>query len=237
MSEPRKVSRAEWQAALQQEWQASGDGFSFGDWQARRFETAEQVDTEAELRAERHDRLVARLERETPARYADATTTEPKLLQWATALVKADQEQALAGPSVLVVGPTGTGKTHGMYGALRAYVLGGGRRFPITVTAADLYAKLRPHPGMNAEEVFTSYADAPLLAVDDLGAAKGSEWTNEIDYRLLNYRYNEKLPTIITSNVPPRDLGNIIGDRVASRIREMCAQVVLKGDDRRRKAG
>jgi DNA replication protein DnaC len=104
------------------------------------------------------------------------------------------------------------------------------------VTAADLYATLRPRQGHDSETTFRGYADCNLLVLDDLGAAKNSEWVEEINYRLINHRYQEKLPTIITSNLTPKTLSPGLGDRVTSRLHEMTTRVVLEGSDRRRAA-
>ena len=73
-----------------------------------------------------------------------------------------------------------------------------------------------------------------MLFVDDLAAAKLTEWTEEVTYRLVNYRYEQCLPGIFTSNVPPAQLRDALGERIASRLVEMCERIVLKGDDRRK---
>jgi DNA replication protein DnaC len=103
----------------------------------------------------------------------------------------------------------------------------------LAVTAPDLYAQLRPRDGIDGESEFRRFADVPLLLLDDLGAAKNSEWTEEINYRLIGHRYAAMLPCLITSNVPVAQLKAILGDRVASRLREMCQFVALTGPDRR----
>ncbi|MFD1274905.1 hypothetical protein ACFQ51_35035 [Streptomyces kaempferi] len=93
-----------------------------------------------------------------------------------------------------------------------------------------------PTRGVDSESEFRRYAHAPLLLVDDLGAAKSSEWTEEINFRLVNHRYENQLPTIFTSNVLPKELADRVGDRVSSRLIEMCDRVVIQGTDRRRQA-
>jgi DNA replication protein DnaC len=98
-----------------------------------------------------------------------------------------------------------------------------------------MYAALRPRSGVDSETEFRKYAHARLLMLDDLGAAKSSEWTEEINFRLINHRYENQLPTILTSNVLPGELMNRVGDRVASRLVEMCDRVVIKGSDRRKR--
>lgn len=138
------------------------------------------------------------------------------------------------GPSLMLLGPTGCGKTHAAYAAVEALAYSGITFKWVFTTAADLYAKLRPRPSIDAEQEFNIFARAQLLVLDDLGAAKGSEWVEEVNYRLINHRYERELPTLITSNVPPKDLTAAVGERVASRLVEMAPRVVLKGPDRRR---
>lgn len=186
----------------------------------------------------------ARIQRTIPARYANAVVTHPEIRDWVTALV-AEASQGhpsrvpaiLAGPSLLVLGPTGTGKTFECWGALRALAVSGALvRWEFT-TAADLYAKLRPRHGVDSETVFETYVKTGVLVVDDLGAAKSSEWVEEVNYRLINTRYERGLPTVCTSNVPVKQLADHLGDRVTSRLTEMAQRVVLEGSDRRRTGG
>lgn len=182
-----------------------------------------------------------RISRTIPDRYLDAVVTEPAVAQWVRDIVTAAVEQSRSecvsvhtGPSLFLVGPTGVGKTHQALGAVRAIAASGVRCMWRVATAADIYAEMRPRPRVDSEEVFTRYAAAQLLVVDDLGAAKASEWTEEINYRLIDHRYRHRLPTLVTSNVLPRELGNALGERVVSRLTEMAQRVVMKGDDRRR---
>ncbi|MBQ1156710.1 ATP-binding protein [Streptomyces sp. A73] len=137
---------------------------------------------------------------------------------------------------MLIAGPTGTGKTHQAFGAVRSLLAAGVRLRWQTVTAADLHASLRPRPGQDAEREIQTLGRCPLLVLDDLGAAKQSEWTEELTYRLINRRYTELLPTLITTNLPTDALRAAVGDRVASHLAEMTDRVVLSGNDRRRTA-
>jgi DNA replication protein DnaC len=174
-----------------------------------------------------------------PARYADALPAHPEVRAWMAELAR----MAIAGrhvvtsvstgPSLLLLGATGRGKTHEAYGMIRGLSLLGVRSRWRVVTAADLYASMRPRHGIDSEAVFEEHAGATLLVLDDMGAAKDSEWTEEINYRLVNRRYERMLPTLWTSNLLPNDLANALGERVASRLAEMTSRVTLKGDDRR----
>lgn len=129
----------------------------------------------------------------------------------------------------------GTGKTHQAYGAVRSLLTAGVRLRWEAATTADLYARLRPRAGHDAERDLATLSTCPLLILDDLGAAKQSEWTEEITYRLINRRYTDLLPTLLTTNLPTAALRDAVGDRVASRLAEMTTTVVLTGADRRRR--
>lgn len=174
-----------------------------------------------------------------PARYQDATVQVPELADWVRALIEVVRAEGrtipriVTGPSVLLVGATGTGKTFAAYGAIRALSVSGAGCAWQAMTAADLYARLRPRHRVDSEEEFDLVARAGLLMVDDLGAAKQTEWTEEVNYRLINYRYEHNKPTLITSNVPPAQLADRLGERVASRLEEMAQRIVLRGPDRR----
>ncbi|MGW4805183.1 ATP-binding protein [Kitasatospora sp. NPDC004272] len=176
-----------------------------------------------------------------PPRYRDAVADHPLVLAWtrqvaaqATAPSTGARRQVATGPSLLMAGVTGAGKTHQAYGAVRVLVRAGlGVRWRAT-TAADLYAELRPSSNTDAERVLAAYSRVPLLILDDLGAAKTSEFVEEQTYRLINRRYNAMLPTLITTNLQIRDLKAYLGDRVTSRLAEMTTRAEFEPVDRRR---
>ncbi|MFB4193370.1 ATP-binding protein [Streptomyces carpaticus] len=184
---------------------------------------------------------LAAAETRIPRRYRHAVGDHPQVASWVRTVVaeavppsRGARRQAATGPSLLLAGTTGTGKTHQAYGAIRALTAAGiGVRWRAT-TEADLYAALRPRPGSDSERELMALARCPVLLLDDLGAAKSSEWTEELIYRLINKRYNDMLPTLVTTNLAIRDLRGALGDRVASRLAEMTERLVLTGADRRR---
>lgn len=180
------------------------------------------------------------LRQRVPVHYQDAQPQVFEVRRWVHSLV----ERATTSPrnffsidrgrSLMLLGPIGTGKTYEAYGALRLLAESGASLSWLFTTAADLYGRLRPRHGVDAEQVIEQAMKVRFLVLDDLGAAKGSEWTEEINYRLINHRYEHERPTLITSNVPPKDLSVALGERVASRLHEMADRVALKGVDRRR---
>lgn len=179
--------------------------------------------------AEQRERRLAYFLAHVPRRYANVVPDDT-----ATAWARAVAGNPVDTRSLLIVGPTGTGKTHHAYATLRALADTGSGAQWVAYTAADLYAALRPRAGRDTEAEFERIASADVLFVDDLGAAKLSEWTEEVTYRLINNRYEQCLPGIFTSNVPPSQLRDCLGERIASRLVEMCERVTLKGADLRR---
>lgn len=183
-------------------------------------------------------RAAETIEAKVPPRYRDAVADHPEVRTWVHDLIaQTDVSQPYptitTGPSLLLLGVVGVGKTHQCYGAIRALAVSGARCSWELLTAADLFARQRPRPNVDTEEDFQRLARVGLLVLDDLGAAKDSEWTEEITYRLVNSRYQYCKPTIVTSNVVPAKLAEKLGERVASRLREMGWRVSLKGVDRR----
>lgn len=183
-----------------------------------------------------------------PFHYRGATSTEPALQVWADAVAQQARDHqvtrgalianAYRGPSRLLLGATGVGKTHAAYGAIRDLAITGVTAHWVITTAADMYGALRPRHGIDSEAEFRRYRDARLLLLDDLGAdRRPTEFTEEVNFRLINHRYEQHLPTLITSNVGTGELAGRLGDRVTSRLAEMCQRVVLRGPDKRRNTG
>lgn len=188
----------------------------------QRQERAEVSDWE--LRVE-HD-----CDKRFPPRFRRAVADDLQVLQWVDQM-HTDPHEA---PSLFLLGITGVGKTWQAYGALRAALMQPRGLSWKAITSADLVASMRPRANVDTEALLEKYRQADVLLVDDLGAMKTSEWVEEVMYRLINGRYENMKPTIFTSNLVPAELKNALGDRVGSRLTEMCTTVVLTGVDRRR---
>ena len=147
---------------------------------------------------------------------------------------------------LLLVGPSGRGKTHLACAILSELVKTKGVT-GLYVDFSDLLMKIqtsfRPDADMSKESVLTPYAETELLVIDELGASKPHAWVLDVLYSLLNTRYNRKKLTVATSNFEDdpepgageRDrLEDRIGYRLRSRLYEMCLMVPLRGNDFRK---
>jgi len=174
----------------------------------------------------------------TPPRFRGPVPVPAEVREWASA-------GSLEGRSGLYIeGRVGTGKTHLAWAALALWCEEAGvtphagnpdspaRRPNVVCTRmTDLLDSLRP--GEDGTLRVTDCQMAALLFLDDVGAEKSSEWTQERIYSVVDHRYAHCLPLIITSNVPAADLADYVGQRTASRLAEMCTVIPLDGEDRR----
>ena len=72
-----------------------------------------------------------------------------------------------------------------------------------------------------------------MLVLDDLGKEKKTEWTDQILFDVINYRYEHLLPFVITTNLDENELGNYVGGAIYSRMCEACTAVKTQGKDYR----
>ena len=72
-----------------------------------------------------------------------------------------------------------------------------------------------------------------MFILDDIGVEKVSEFVEEFMYMLVNEQYEKVYPIVITSNLSLSELAEKLGDRVVSRIKEMCQIIKLDGEDKR----
>lgn len=132
-------------------------------------------------------------------------------------------------------GTCGTGKTYAAACAVRIVATDGGRAKLVTVKS--LLDGIRAEWDGGEKGAIERAERYDLLALDDLGAERPTDWAKETITRLIDARTMRGLPTIVTSNYrlgQLRDIwGGIEGDRLASRIMGACERVEMSGSDRR----
>ena len=113
-------------------------------------------------------------------------------------------------------GGYGCGKTH-LAAAIANYRIDFGHPV-LFINTPDLLDHLRaafsPSADTGYDTRFDQVRNAPLLILDDLGTQSNTEWAQEKLYQIFNYRYNARLPTIVTTNEELED----IDIRVRSRM-------------------
>jgi len=156
---------------------------------------------------------------------------------------------------LLFTGSIGVGKTHLAVGVLSRLV----QEYGVKGLFCDYRELLKniqnsynPQVQTTELELLKPLFAAEVLVLDDLGAQKPSEWMWDMIALILNTRYNDKQRTIITTNYPDRPagggerndaeraareltLGDRIGDRMRSRLSEMCITIEITGEDFRQK--
>lgn len=169
--------------------------------------------------------------------------------------VDADFEMAkplFAGKSLYIVGENGRGKTHAACRVAKAYLVRNTNRRVtmmrcwkscLFATAQDVLAQLKrswSRWDQNEEDVFQRWAGVDLLVLDDLGKGVPSEWAAENLFRLVDSRWSNKRPTVITSQYSTAELSDRFqkaGDEtmsaLVSRLDGWCDVVAMNGTDLR----
>jgi DNA replication protein DnaC len=146
---------------------------------------------------------------------------------------------------ILFLGQPGLGKTHLATATLKLAIQRTGLR-GLFFDSRELLRRIKetydPVSQSTESDLIRPVTTADLLVLDDIGAEKSTEWVEETLHLIVNTRYNDRRPTIFTTNYPleaPADAKHAetllerIGFRWYSRLQEMCEFVTLKGVDYR----
>ncbi len=171
------------------------------------------------------------------------------------------EEYPIDKTGLLLIGTIGVGKTHLAVGMIKELILGKG--IPcLFYDYRELLKEIQNSYNASVKttelDVLRPVFETEVLVLDELGAVRPTEWVWDTVSLILNTRYNDNRTTIITTNYPnlaERDrlsstvssrsseaaryaaeretLGDRIGDRMRSRLHEMCRMVTLEGKDYR----
>jgi DNA replication protein DnaC len=116
---------------------------------------------------------------------------------------------------LVLAGVTGCGKTH-LAAAIANYRLKAGKPVKFVVVP-DLLDHLRstfsPESAVTYDQLFEEVKNAPLLILDDFGEQSTTPWAQEKLYQIINYRYNGRLPTVITTRLATEEIDSPIVSR------------------------
>lgn len=136
------------------------------------------------------------------------------------------------GPSLLFLGGTGLGKTH-LSSAIAKTVID--RGFDVLYDSAmhvfSAFENARFHDGADDTD---RYLTVELLILDDLGTELGGTFTTACLYDIINTRLVRGLPTVMSTNLSPKELTDRYGERIASRLFGEYTPLVFCGEDVRK---
>ena len=143
------------------------------------------------------------------------------------------RDRVADGRGLLLIGGTGTGKTCALVVVARA-ALAAGVDGVIWRYVPELMADIHNGRSESAQERVDAAAAAPLLLLDDFGAAYPAEWGVAQFDALVERRYSRALATCISTNASGQALmRDPLWQRVVSRWRETCTTIGTGSDDRR----
>jgi DNA replication protein DnaC len=181
-----------------------------------------------------------------PPRHENPVAHEAMSKAYLTVMGYARDFPATDKPGLLLVGDTGTGKTHLAVATLKQLVSRGHE--VVFWDYQNLLDRIRasydPASGGSNREAYHEALECEVLLLDDLGAHRVSEWVEDTVTSIITYRCNHQKPLIATTNLADAEMGSRevvqrttetgprydlkttltdrIGSRARSRLFEMC---------------
>jgi len=165
------------------------------------------------------------------------------------------EEYPFDSTGLLLIGSIGVGKTHLAVGIIKELILSKGIPclfYDYRELLKQIQNSYNDSVKVTELEVLRPVFQTEVLVLDELGAVKPTEWVWDTVSLILNTRYNDSRTTIITTNYPDdaahevnsnsefgraqravrgETLGDRIGERMRSRLHEMCRIVKMEGAD------
>ena len=117
---------------------------------------------------------------------------------------------------LVLTGPSASGKTHLAVAIANRCIERNQTVF--FIVAADLLDHLRaaysPDSPVSYDELFEQVRNVPVLVLDDLSLANATPWAQEKLFQVINHRYNNALPTVVTVRGPLQRLDDGLRTRL-----------------------
>lgn len=172
-----------------------------------------------------------------PRRYWAAEADRPEFAEYIASFA------GNGGAGLYIHGGVGAGKTHAASAMARLFAEAG---YDVAFTTAKgmLERVKATFDEGGTEAAVARYAKCDVLVLDDLGKEDATEWSVGTVFSVLDARYEDMRPTIVTSNYAPGALADrlarrgerVTAEAIASRISQTCRPVYLGERDRRRRS-
>lgn len=154
---------------------------------------------------------------------------------------------------LLILGACGVGKTHLAVSIIHSLML----RYGTWCVFCDfrellkqIQSSFNPVARTTEWQILDPVLQCDVLLLDDLGAERPTDWVRDTFAYIINHRYNQKRTTLITTNCKDGEskiqklpdgsivageetLAERIGERLRSRLHEMCKVIRISADDYR----
>lgn len=210
---------------------------------------AERIAEEQKRKRERIERLLGksgikkRFQRRTFENFITDTPERKRCYNIAKRYADTFSQRYANGDGLYIEGTNGTGKTH-LAAAIALQLINEGVP-TICKTSTDLLLDIKKtfeRGDLTESAVLDIYKSADLLIIDDLGKEQCSDWSMSTLYSILNDRYEDMKPTIITTNYGAEDLIRALTPKgyddtkivaIISRLRETSTVITMAWNDYR----
>ena len=168
------------------------------------------------------------------------TESQREALNMAERFVNGWEKAKAGGYGLLFLGGCGTGKTHLacaiMLELMERYLFVYPRYYKVSEIFSAVRSTYQTGVITNEEEMLKFFSSIQLLVIDEVGIQKGSEAEKRILFSILDNRVTSNKPTILMSNLGPKALAELLGDRLYDRVRSKCVPMLFAGPSMRKPA-
>jgi len=166
-----------------------------------------------------------RFQTRTLENYHAETAQQQKALDFAIEYAEGWEETQSYGRCALFVGKPGTGKTHLAVGIMTHIMRKNFGRVSVRFTSVSrIIRRLKDSYRKDGEEseveVMRDYSKCALLVIDEVGVQFGTDFEKNTLFDIINDRYENMRPTVLTSNLSADGVREYLGERAFDRLRE-----------------